>query len=270
MSEQALVPIEQRMVLFYEDEITAVVADDEQGRTVYVPVRPICDFMGLNWDGQRRRISRDAVLSQETMSVVVTTTDIEPSSRRPRTSVLIALPLKYIPGWLFGINADRVKPKLRDKIIRYQRECYDVLAEAFREGRLTSEPDFSQLLTLDTPAVQAYKAALAVVQLARQQVIMEAKLTNHEERLETIEAMLGDSGRFITKEQAMHISQAVKAIALVLGEVSGRNEFQGVYGELYRRFKIPSYRELPANRFDEAMRFLREWYQSVADEDVPF
>ncbi len=183
--------------------ITAVLIADERGSSVYVPIRPICDFMGLNWDGQRRRINRDAVLSQEVMSVVVTTTDIDPSSRRPHTSAVLALPLKFIPGFLFGINADRVKSELRDKIIRYQRECYDVLAEAFREGRLTSDPDFSQLLILDTPAVQAYKASLAIVQLARQQVIIEAQLADHEQRLESIGATLSDSGRFINKEQAI-------------------------------------------------------------------
>jgi hypothetical protein len=269
MSDKALMPIEQRTVTFYNDEITAVLVAAEQGSSVYIPIRPICDFMGLNWDGQRRRILRDPVLAEEMKGVVVTTTP-SATGRGGGPQEMVCLPLKFIPGFLFGINADRVKSDLRDKIIRYQRECYDVLAEAFREGRLTSEPDFSQLLSLDTPAVQAYKAALAVVQLARQQVIIEAQLADHEQRLESIEATLSDSGRFISKEQAMHISQAVKAVALALGKKTGRNEFQGVYGELYRRFRIPSYRELPAHRFNEAMAFLREWYETITDDDVPF
>ncbi len=266
MIDKALLPIEQRTVVFYDDELTAVLVDDDNGRTIYVPIRPICDFMGLNWDGQRRRIKRDAVLSQEIMSVVVTTTNIDPASRRPHSSVLSALPLKYIPGWLFGINANRVKPELRDKIIKYQRECYDVLSDAFRDGRLTLDPDFGDLLKLDTPSVQAYKAALAVVRLARNQIILESRVDSHELRLETIEAELSDPARFITKSQAMHISQSVKLIGIELGKSSGRNAFQGVYGELYRRFEIPSYRELPANRFDEAMRFLTDWYKSLVGD----
>ena len=269
MTDKALVPIEQRTVIFYDDELTAVLVDDARGRTIYAPIRPICNFMGLNWDGQRRRIRRDAVLNDEMQGVVVTTTP-SPDGRGGGPQEMVCLPLKYIPGWLFGINANRVKPELRDKIIRYQRECYDVLAEAFREGRLTSQPDFSDLLKMDTPAVQAYKAALAVVQLARNQVILEARLEDHEQRLETIEAELGDPGRFVSKEQAMHISQAVKTIALTLGNVSGRNEFGGVYGQMYRKFKIPSYHQLPAARFDEAMRFLREWFESLVDDDAPF
>jgi hypothetical protein len=56
-----------------------------------------------------------------------------------------------------------------------------------------------------------------------------------------------------------------------MGRRSGRNEFNGVYGELYRRFKVPSYRELPAAKFDEAMAFLRDWWQAITDvDDVPF
>ena len=72
--ENALQPVEQKTVVFYDDEITAVLVDDEKGRTVYVPVRPMCEFMDINWDGQRRRIQRDAVLSTEIKGVVVTTT----------------------------------------------------------------------------------------------------------------------------------------------------------------------------------------------------
>ena len=54
-----------------------------------------------------------------------------------------------------------------------------------------------------------------------------------------------------------------------LGEESGRNEYGGVYGELYRKFSITSYKLLPANRFQEAMKFLTNWHQSLVGEE-PF
>ncbi len=171
------------------------------------------------------------------------------------------LPLDYISGFLFGINADRVKPDVRERLIQYQRECYKVLSEAFTEGRLTADPSFDDLLQADTPAAQAYKMARALMEMARQQLILEARLGDHaaqlaahDDRLEQIESTLGDRGRFITPEQASSISQAVKSIALTLGKQSGRNEYGAVYGEFYRKFGIPSYRELPARRFDEAIK----------------
>jgi hypothetical protein len=58
---------------------------------------------------------------------------------------MVCLPLDYVSGFLFGLNATRVKPELRERVILYQRECYKVLAEAFNEGRLTSEPTFNEL-----------------------------------------------------------------------------------------------------------------------------
>jgi hypothetical protein len=115
------------------------------------------------------------------------------------------------------------------------------------------------------------------MEMARQQLILEARLSDHaaqlsahEDRLEQIESTLGDRGRFITPEQASSISQAVKSIATALGKKSGRNEYGAVYGEFYRKFGIPSYRELPARRFDEAARFLAEWYQTITGEGLPF
>lgn len=184
---------------------------------------------------------------------------------------MFCIPLDYLNGWLFGINANRVKPEIRDRLIRYQTECYRVLADAFREGSLTTDSAFADLLKSDSPAAQAYRMAQAIMSMARQQLILENRVDEHEQRLETIEATLGDPTRHISAAQASRISQAVKAIALELGKLSSRNEFGGVYGELYRRFEIAGYRELPANRYDEAMNFLRQWYSSLADDaSVPF
>ena len=70
----ALVPVEQKQVVFYDDEITAVLVKIGDTNEVYVPVRPICDFLGVSWTGQRRRINRDSVLSTEVKGVNVTFT----------------------------------------------------------------------------------------------------------------------------------------------------------------------------------------------------
>ena len=272
--EQALTVVEQKEVEFYGDTIVAVRVG-EGG--VYVPIRPICDLLGVDWSAQRQRLRRDAVLADLTMSVVVTTTDIAADSRRPRSSELLALPLDYISGFLFGINADRVKPEVRERLIQYQRECYRVLAEAFTEGRLTAEPSFEALLGGASPeTAQAYQVARAVLQLARNQVLLEARLRgvleSHEQRLEAVEAQLRlDSTRYVTEEQASQISQAVKAVAVALGKKSGRNEFGGVYGEMYRKFGISGYKMLPARRFEEAMRWLAGWLGEVTgQEGLPF
>ena len=269
-----LVPVEQKEVEFYGDDIIAVRMADG---TIHVPVRPICELLGVNWAGQYRRINRDTVLAEEVRSIAVATREGD----RVVTREMQCLPLDYVSGFLFGINADRVKPELKERVVRYQRECYKVLAEAFQEGRLTADPTFDDLLAGESPAAQAYKMAAAIMQMARQQLLLEAQVGEHasrldayEERLELVEATLGDPGRFVTPDQAMQISQAVKMVAMELSKRTKRNEYGSVYGQLYRQFAVTGYKQLPASQFDLAMLWLTDWYKRItgvtSPDEVPF
>lgn len=269
--------LDQRQVDFYGDEITAVLVDHKPRPEIYVPLRPIVEFLGMDWAGQYQRLQRDPILSDVAMSVGVTTTDIDPESRRPHSSEMLALPLKFLPGFLFGINANRVRDELRERILRYQRECYDVLWEAFQDGRLTADRQLDELLQQHTDTVATYKMLQAMARMARNQVLLEARLAQHDQgledtraRLDELETLLDTPQRAISAAQATRISQAVKAIAMQLSKRSGRNEYGGVYGELYRRFQIPGYRELPASRFEEAINWLTDWWQQISDDGVPF
>lgn len=144
-----------------------------------------------------------------------------------------------------------------------------MLWRAFREGRLTADPTFDDLMAQDTPEARAVRMAEAVLQLARNQLMMRSQIEEHGRRLEEIEAQLGDPGRKITPAQATNISQAVKAVAMALSKASRRNEYGGVYGELYRRYEVPSYRELPVSKYDDVIAWLNEWLQSISG-DGPF
>jgi hypothetical protein len=269
---QSLTIIEQREVAFYGDELIAVRASDGQ---VYVSVRHLCEAVGVTRQPQVRRITEHHVLSKGYAGGTIMIPPGQRGGGGPQQAGLLRVDL--VPLWLGGIDTKRVKDDIRAKLERYQEEVATVLWEAFQEGRLTADPSFEDLLRADTPAAQAYKMARALMEMARQQLILEsrlsaqdARLEAHEDRLEQIESTLGDRGRFITPEQAASISQAVKSIAMTLGKKSGRNEYGAVYGEFYRKFGIPSYRELPARRFDEAVRFLTDWYQNLTGGGLPF
>ena len=93
--------------------------------TPYVAMKPICENIGLTWQGQLERIKRDPILST---CVSVTLIQLPGDSQKRE---VVFLPFEFFHGWLFTINATRVKPELKDKVIRYQRECYRVLAEHF-------------------------------------------------------------------------------------------------------------------------------------------
>jgi len=261
---RALSFVEQKQVEFYGDELTAVKAEDGQ---IYVSIRHMCDALGLNIQAQTRRIQRQEVLADGFMVAKMATIKGERPAGWLRTDM--------IPLWLTGISVKSVKEEIQPKLKRFQKEAAKVLWEAFQEGRLTADPTFDELLAVDSDAVQAYQIASAVVKLARQQILMEARLAgwldDHERRLEQIEATLGDPDRFVTPSQAMQVSQAIKAVALEVGKKTGRNEHGAVYGQLYRRFEVTSYKQLPAERFQEVMDWLTDWYKRQTGADsLPF
>lgn len=268
--DTALVPVEQKEVDFYGDELIAVRAEDGH---IYVSLRHLCDALGVDTQGQARRIKRQAVLLKGYSWVDILST--QPTPQRRRSQVLR---VDVVPLFLTGISTKSITdPTARAKLERFQEEAAKVLWEAFQAGRLTAEPSFDDLLAGASPeTVQAYQVAQAVAQLARNQVMLEARLrgilADHEQRLETVEAQLRlDSARYVTEDQASQISQAVKAVAVALGKKSGRNEFGGVYGEMYRKFGISGYKMLPARRFEEAMRWLAAWHGEVTgQEGLPF
>ena len=260
-----LTVIDQREVAFYNDQLTAVRGGDSQ---VYVPVTQMCRALGLDERSQRRRIQNHTILSEGYTRGDISTPPSE-GGRGGGVQKVGLIRVDLVPLWLAGIEAGKASEDMRPKLERFQREAAKVLWEAFQDGRLTADPDFELLLQSDSEAVQAYRMAMAVVKLARNQIILESRLDAHEQRLETIEAQLSPPAHAITQSQAMQISQAVKAVAIAQGKQTKRNEFGGVYGELYRKFEITSYKLLPASRFDEAIEFLTNWHISLTG-DSPF
>lgn len=270
MSDSALVPLEQKAVIFYDDEVTAVLADEGGRQQIYVPVRPLCDYLGLNWSGQQQRINRDPVLSDVKGVCVIHT----PGGSQE----MLCIPLDFLNGWLFGVSASRVKESIRERLITYQRECYRVLADAF----LGPEAREVAASPTEVSLYQVREMGLAIARMAEEQIVFERRLTTTEGRLEKAAVVYGDltkrvetleqrmgPGQPVTEDQASQISQAVKAVAMTLSKTSGSNQYGSVYGELYRKFGITSYKLLPARRFNEAMEFLTEWNNQLVGEE-PF
>ncbi len=106
-------------VNFRNDTLFAVERDDG----VFVAIKPICDSLGIDWKAQKNRIERTTALAK---GRVITTL---PSVGGPQETVCLRLDL--INGWLFGIDASRVKPECRDIVIAYQEECHTVLFRHF-------------------------------------------------------------------------------------------------------------------------------------------
>lgn len=124
-------------VPFYEDTVVLVGQNDEP----YVAMRPVVENMGLAWGAQWVKIS-------EKFSSVVSI--IETTGADGKQYEMICLPLRKLPAWLYSLSPSRVKPELRDKIIRYQEECDDALWDYWTKGSAVrpGAPNTAQRISL--------------------------------------------------------------------------------------------------------------------------
>lgn len=283
----ALIAAAERVVDFYGDPIRGLIVLAEDQPTVYVPLRPICGYLGLDWSAQYRRLHRDPVLCDVVCSVALTATN--PLGGDPE---MLCLPLEYLPGWLFTINAARVRHGLQEKITQYRRECFKVLWRAFQVEALSqtpAPPENTELDTVDTvPATvmvlrQLRDQALAQYQMAEHQLALEARVSTHDERFHRAAIVIQDMQRrlgaleersqpaaLLTEAEASEIGNAVKALADLLTERNpAKNHYQGIFGELNRRFRVTSYRRLPRAQFSEVLQFLDDWRARADLPDGP-
>lgn len=103
-------------VAFHGDPLYLVTHDGEP----YVPMRPVVEGMGLAWQSQHVKLTED----KDRFCVTEIVTQM-PGDDQRRT--VVCMPLRRLFGWLMTISPNKVKPTLRERIIRYQRECDDVL-----------------------------------------------------------------------------------------------------------------------------------------------
>lgn len=112
------------IVEFHGHALTVIT--DQAGEKL-VAVRPICEAIGLAWNGQYERILRDDVLKSTVR--IMRTVAVDGKSRE-----LVCLPLDYLNGWLFGVDVARAKPEIREALNHYKRECFGVLAAYWQQG----------------------------------------------------------------------------------------------------------------------------------------
>lgn len=128
-TDQELISIGEVTVPFYEDRLVVQLGEDGE---IYVALRPIVEALGLDWAGQYQRIKRDPVLSEETKTISVGVTPTQIHRKRGEGSKrYVCLPKQYLSGFLFGINANRVRKELREPVIKWQREAHLFLDAAF-------------------------------------------------------------------------------------------------------------------------------------------
>lgn len=162
---------------FYGNSIVAVLKEG----VPYVAMKPICENIGLQWEAQHKRMQRSPALAA-TMSVM----DIVAEDGKLRE--MVCLPLDMLNGWLFGVDVNRVKPELKEKLVRYQKECYGVLFKHFFKPEHTTPVTPVAELTAAERGVRIVRADLEVaalfgtpVHIAQTEAVKDAlRLTGHD------------------------------------------------------------------------------------------
>ncbi len=245
--------IKWREIEFYGLTVLLVVDNDLRP---FLPTGRLAQALGMSRQALQGRIARDPVLAE-----AVATLRPLPAERVPGVRGAVqCLDLRQIPYLLGGIDHQRVKPALREQVIRFKREFYEFAWAAYRHLILPEEfrAEFGDRL-LSAEEREAYEALGASVQ--RFFAAMERRLSALEARIQPE----------MDPAQAQHVQEMVKVLVRALDpqRVKQRETFALVYGALKKRFRVPSYRNIPAKRYEEVVRFLAEWYQRAVPGDLP-
>lgn len=276
---QALVPIQEKRVNFYGDEIIAVLVEVGGERQVYVPVRQLCHHLGIDWASQYQRMKRDDVLAEDMTSVVVITT-LVPEQRYKQRYAVICLPLEDVPGWLFGISPSRVKPEFQEKIRRYRRKCYQVLWQAFAAD---VEPVTQVVPSSSAMMPSEVEHLLGVTNLVHEHLeILAGTLTPLSDKLdyavhlletlvgrqETAEkkiAKIDERTQRLTPEHTRDVAEFVEQMVHETATSTVPLDHYKIYGRLKHHFRTNSYKEVADERFGEVMDFLREMLRKATN-----
>jgi len=232
VEERALVPTTTQEVDFYGDLITVAIVDD----TAYVALRPITDFLGIEWSSQRLRVQRDEVMKDESRLIKATGAD-------GKQYEMFSLPLEYLPGWLFGINAGRVKPELKEKVIRYQRECFRILWQAFQSR--AAIPD-------------------VIPQLVSDQAETRARVGNLEQDVKVIDQSVKEMRGILSEIRGLSNEHRATAKEMVdqLHKISG-TQHRYIWADLNKAFHVASYTDIPDEKWAEVQKYLQQRLDSA-------
>ncbi len=118
---------------FDGDELAVV----SHGGTILLVIRHVCDGIGIAYSTQLRKMKLDP-----SICVVMMSTQIPGDDQRREVA---CIDVRSLPLWLATIHPSKVRPELREKLIRYKLECAEVLATHFLGSRGAAPQRIQQL-----------------------------------------------------------------------------------------------------------------------------
>ncbi|MEX2564648.1 MAG: phage antirepressor N-terminal domain-containing protein [Cyclobacteriaceae bacterium] len=93
-----------------------------------VPIKPICQALGVDFATQKEKIENDEILSS--------TVGLSPTvAADGKEREMFCIPFKFVFGWIFTINPANVKEEVREGLVRYKLACYNALYQSFTDSQ---------------------------------------------------------------------------------------------------------------------------------------
>jgi len=103
----------------------------------FVSVNKICQNLGIDKSRQYQKIQSDETYQSELREIEI----------NGITQKVLCIPYNKINGWLFSISVNRVKPEVKQKLIEYKNECFEVLYQHFNNAHATATPTQLDMIT---------------------------------------------------------------------------------------------------------------------------
>jgi hypothetical protein len=194
--------IEQTVIIAFNGAslVTAKIKE-----VIYVAMRPIVEALGLDWKVQHRKISSSTRYGHMT-TPLQTTGGIQE---------MLCIPLRKLNGWLFSINPSKVREDLRERVVQYQEECFEVLYR-YWQGEAVQRPYQMPLPTMSD------KRTRVPVKDAVTLLVAKSRNMNYSEAYGMIHQRFDvDSVEELTNEQ---LPQVIEYIHKVVCEFIGKAE----------------------------------------------
>jgi hypothetical protein len=156
---------------FHGDELDVASGDG----VAHVVIRRVCEHLGVDFSSQLAKLKSDP------SAVVAMIPTTGPDGKNYETA---CLDVRSLPLWLATIHPSKVKPAVREKLVRYRRECADVLADHFlgRRGAasgITAEQVITIVTEANKPLAAALERLVGVVEMVARRVdALEARPAN--------------------------------------------------------------------------------------------
>jgi hypothetical protein len=180
----------------------------------YTPMKPIVEGMGLDWASQFTKLKNNAGRWGIVMITIPTLGDLQE---------MICMPLRKLAGWLMTIQPSRVKPQIRDTILKYQNECDDVLWQYWTEGQVTRKAEPTEPLQLPYATKAQREPLIKAVRHLVSVANAKGRTLTYENAHNIINLKMG-----VDSVEALTVEQIPKAMTLV-GEILERVVLEGEY-----------------------------------------